>query len=957
MSKKPLKLLILAGEASGDEHAAIILKDLKVNFENLETRALGSSKLKNAGAKIVVDNKKYASLNGFNLPIILYKSSIAFSRLLYELLFFKPDCVLLVDYPDFNLRFSLFPKLLRIPVVYLIPPTVWAWREGRAKTIKNRISHTLSIFPFEKEYYRKLGVENITYIGNPTFQEMKNYVPKISKKEFCKLSNIDPKNKIFLFLPGSRKSEVKRHMPILTQSIKKLSNEISNVTFIISKAPGIDENLIPNSQNYITSETDARDLMTFADCALIKSGTSNLEAAILNLPFSMFYTLNSSTFKILDRILKTKVYSLVNILRPNTTKELIQNNFTAEKASKEILELLSNQEKRTKMKEGFSEIRQSLTTSKEPQLIANKIIAEHLINGSRQTRTVSRVLQYLKPYKKSFLVALICMILFAATDGAIPFLLKMLIENVFVSKNSVALSSIPFILIAFALVRGSLDFSQSFISSKIGHNIVKDVRNHTHSHLLKLSPSFFVNNSVGNILARFTSDVILVRDFLTSALATLIRDTVKILVLMASAFFLDPFLALIAFIGFPLGIYPIYRFGKRMRKLGARGQEEIGEVSSLVQESVLGNKVIQSFRKEDFEKEKFQEKNQKLTKTFIKSELVKAVTGPVNELVAIVAISLTILYGGSTVIGGSRGLGNFIAFLTAVYLLYDPFKKLSKLNNNVQQSLSGAERIFTILDSEPSIAESKEPLSLNSKNSIIFDNVSFTYDNNSAEALSDISFEIEEGKKAAVVGFSGAGKSTLVDLLPRFIDPTQGKILIGNVDIKEASLSELRSKIAVVSQHTFLFNTSIYDNIAYGKSNPTRDEVIQASKAAYAHDFVSNLPNGYDTIVGEAGMTLSGGERQRIAIARAILKDSPILILDEATASLDNKAEREVQLALEELSNNKTSIVIAHRLSTVKDADMIIVLENGKIAEIGSHGKLIGNDGAFAKLHQLQFAS
>ncbi|MBX7145561.1 MAG: ATP-binding cassette domain-containing protein, partial [Oligoflexia bacterium] len=424
-------------------------------------------------------------------------------------------------------------------------------------------------------------------------------------------------------------------------------------------------------------------------------------------------------------------------------------------------------------------------------------------------------------------------------------------------------------------------------------------------------------------------------------------------------------LAGIAVLAFPVGVWPVYRFGRRLRKLSKQGQEEIGMLAALLNEAVLGNRVVKLFGREKFEQERFELENEKLTKTFVRSEKLRALTGPVNEALASFAIAAVVLYGGFSVMNGYRSQGEFIAFLIAVFLLYDPFKKLSRVSSVVQQGLAGAQRIFEVLDSEPSVSEPLQPIALAVGNSIKFENVSFRYREISPQAggaerppaLEDVELLIEEGTKVAIVGFSGAGKTTLVDLIPRFMDPTRGRITIGGVDISKVGLKELRQRIAMVSQHTFLFNDSVYNNIAYGKPSATREEVLAAARAAHAADFIAQLPQGYDTILGEAGLSLSGGERQRVAIARAILKDAPILILDEATASLDNRSEREVQQALEQLLRGRTAIIIAHRLSTVRNANRIVVMRDGRIVEHGTHDELLALSGEYAKLHALQFAA
>jgi subfamily B ATP-binding cassette protein MsbA len=566
-----------------------------------------------------------------------------------------------------------------------------------------------------------------------------------------------------------------------------------------------------------------------------------------------------------------------------------------------------------------------------------------------------RVLLYLKPYTPTFLWALGCMVLFGASDGVVPFLIKNVLDKVFQAQDTMLLKLIMIALVIFAVVRAVADFGQQYLMSKVGHNIVRDIRNEINRHFLKLSPGYFVRHSTADLISRTTSDVLLVRGLLTDSVASIIRDSIRVIALLMSAIYLDPVLAGIAVVVLPFGFYPVYRISRQMRKLSRRGQQEIGSLTATMQESVMGSRVVRLFGREDFEIARYQAENERLNKTFIKSEIIRALTGPVNEVLASMAIGGVILYGGYSVINGVRTQGAFIAFLVSVFLLYDPIKRLTRVSSSVAQGLAGAERIFEVLDEKPDIVSPENPKPLGTSNSIELRDVMFMYPSQEVPTLSKISLTIPEGKKVAIVGFSGAGKSTLIDLLPRFIDPSSGTVLIGGVDLKTASLTEVRKRIAVVGQHTFLFHDTIYNNIAYGHEDASEDQVRSAARAAYAIDFIEALPNGFQSIVGEGGHSLSGGERQRIAIARAILKNSPILILDEATASLDNRSEREVQSALDTLEQGRTTIVIAHRLSTIQNADLIVVMQEGRIVELGKHDELLTNKGEFFRLHSLQF--
>ncbi len=571
-----------------------------------------------------------------------------------------------------------------------------------------------------------------------------------------------------------------------------------------------------------------------------------------------------------------------------------------------------------------------------------------------------RLLQYLKPHRRYFVGALLCMVVFGATDGVVPFLVKYILDEVFTKRNEQLLWILPALLMGFALVRAACDFGQQFLMAAVGHRVTQDLRNHVNRHILSLSPDFFVRNSSGELLSRVTSDVLLVRTLLTDSTASIIRDTLRLLALVVSCVYLDPTLSLLAVVFFPIAGLPIARIGKRMRKLSRRGQEAIGALSALFQESLQGHRVVKIFCREDFEQERFERGNKELTRTFVKSERVRAAAGPINEVLASLVICGVLLYGGHSVISGARTSGDFMAFLVSVFLMYEPFKKLTRVNATVQQGLAGAQRIFEIIDTVPTIQDPQEPQALPARYDLELIDVTYEYpkraeDDTVSGALQKVSLAIPQGSKVALVGFSGAGKTTLVDLLPRFIDPSRGTVTLGGVDLRRLRLSDLRSKIAMVGQHTFLFNDTVYNNIAYGSPGANDQQVVAAARAAYAYDFVMKLPQGFQTQLGEGGMTLSGGERQRIAIARAILKDAPILILDEATASLDNRAEREVQMAIQALEKGRTTVVIAHRLSTIRDADTIVVMSAGRIVEVGNHDELLAKDGEYGRLHALQF--
>jgi len=434
----------------------------------------------------------------------------------------------------------------------------------------------------------------------------------------------------------------------------------------------------------------------------------------------------------------------------------------------------------------------------------------------------------------------------------------------------------------------------------------------------------------------------------------LIKDTFTILALTGVVFYRNWKLAIIACLIFPLAIIPIKEFGKRLRKFSRKSQQRMGSLTSFLHETIIGNRIVKAFNMEDYEKQRFAQENEKFFKTVLKRVKIRAISHPMMELLGGLGVAAIIWVGGYSVIRGESTPGTFFSFLTALLMLYAPIRDLSKVNLEVQEGIAAAIRVFELLDTQPEIKEEKDaiPLPPISKG-IEFRKVSFKYDNE--DVLKDISFYVNVGEVIAIVGTSGAGKTSLVNLLPRFYDVEEGEILIDGIDIRKVTLKSLRDQIGLVTQQTILFNDTVRNNIAYGSPNRSDEEVIEAAKAANAHEFIKRLPNGYDTIIGEQGVRLSGGERQRISIARALLKNPPILILDEATSSLDSESEKEVQNALGRLMQGRTVFVIAHRLSTIRNAHRIIVLSEGKIVEEGTHDELINLNGEYRRLYELQF--
>jgi subfamily B ATP-binding cassette protein MsbA len=565
-----------------------------------------------------------------------------------------------------------------------------------------------------------------------------------------------------------------------------------------------------------------------------------------------------------------------------------------------------------------------------------------------------RLLKYLRPYLwPYFILAMICMAAYSATTGAAPLLLKHVIDDVFTRKDQTALAYLPVIIVAVFTFRCLVNFGHNYLTDYVGLRILNDIRSALNSHLQFLSLSFFQRHPTGTLISRVTNDVGLVRSALTDSVASVMRDSMSLIGLVAVAFYMDWVLASIAFIVFPASVLPITRMSKRIKRLTKRGQVSRGILTNLLQESIQGNRIVKAFGMEQYEIDRFDAENKKIFKQAIRSSRTQGFVSPVMEMLAAFAIAAVLWYGGFSVSSGGRTQGEFMAFLMAMFLLYQPFKALAKTYTVIQQGIAGAERVFEVLDSEPEIQNRPDARPAPAfSDAIEFHNVSFGYAGKLV--LKNINLKIRRGEMVALVGVSGVGKSTLADLVPRFYDVTSGKITIDGADIRAVTLDSLRSQIGIVTQHTFLFNDTAKNNIAYGDPSKNMDHVNAAARAAHAEEFVLGMPQGYDTMIGELGLKLSGGQRQRLAIARAILKDAPILILDEATSSLDSDSERLVQEALENLMVRRTTLVIAHRLSTIRKATRIVVLVDGMIAEQGTHDELLERKSEYSRLYTLQ---
>jgi subfamily B ATP-binding cassette protein MsbA len=565
-----------------------------------------------------------------------------------------------------------------------------------------------------------------------------------------------------------------------------------------------------------------------------------------------------------------------------------------------------------------------------------------------------RLLQFVKPYWVRLAGAMICMIFVSAASAASAFLVKPVLDDVFFKKDLAMLKLIPLAIVGLFLLKGLFDYGQGYLMSFVGQRIITDLRERIYHHVHSLSLPFFTKNPTGVLMSRILNDVNLVQGAVSDSVTGLLKDIFTILGLVFVVFYRDWQLALIALVVFPIAVYPIVKFGRKLRSYSTRSQMTMADLSTLLLETISGSRIVKAFNMEEYERKRFSKVNEKLFGLMRKSFRVRAVSHPLMETLGGLGIAAIVFYGGYNVIQGTATAGTFFSFLAALLMLYEPVKRLSNVNNSIQQGLAGASRIFEILDTVPEIRNKPGARDLAEiRRGIEFQDVSFKYEED--WVLKNINLKIQAGEVVAFVGASGGGKTTLVNLVPRFYDVNSGRILIDGADIRELTVESLRGKIAMVTQQTILFNDTVEQNIAYGNIGQPREKIVEAAEAAFAHNFIRNLPEGYQTRIGEQGVKLSGGERQRVSIARALLKNAPILILDEATSSLDSESEVEVQKAVEYLMQGRTTLVIAHRLSTIRKADRIVVIAGGEIVEEGTHEELLEKDGEYRKLYLLQF--
>jgi len=567
-----------------------------------------------------------------------------------------------------------------------------------------------------------------------------------------------------------------------------------------------------------------------------------------------------------------------------------------------------------------------------------------------------RLLRYLLQYRVRLLAAFVCSGLVAALTGAYAWLVRPALDGIFISKDQTLLMVLPLALLAVAALKAVFSYGQSYLMQYVGNHTVKTVRQDLFRQLMRLPVGFHDANTSGRLMSCVINDVSLMSNASAGVLKDIFQQGLTFLAMMGVIFYQNWMLATMSVIVVPLSAVIVLRMGDRLRRLATVGQERVGDMVSVLQEMLLGVRIVKVFVREDAEAQRFEARNRLYVQATMKALQVSSLASSHLEVIGVAGVAAIIWYGGYLVTQDAMTPGAFFSFLTAMFMAYTPIRRLSGANNIIQQALAAAERVFALLDLENEGEHERGGSELAPiRRALTFRHVTFQYENTDHPALHGIDLEITCGEIVALVGSSGSGKTTLGSLVPRFYEPTGGAILIDGQDIRDCTLRSLRGQIGLVSQDTVLFDETVRYNIAYGRAEATDEQVVAAATAAYAHEFIERLPDGYRTVIGENGVKLSGGQRQRLAIARAILRNPPILILDEATSALDSESEQVVQMALANLMQNRTTLVIAHRLSTVQNAHRIVVLDRGRIVESGSHEALLQRGGLYKRLHAMQF--
>jgi subfamily B ATP-binding cassette protein MsbA len=557
-------------------------------------------------------------------------------------------------------------------------------------------------------------------------------------------------------------------------------------------------------------------------------------------------------------------------------------------------------------------------------------------------------------YLGRLMLAVLCMTIVAGTTGSIAYVMKFVVDDIFVDRNRAVLIAISATLFLIFLIKGVATFAQAVLMNYVGQRVIADIQRRLFDHLMGSDLAFFQTHHTGQLISRMTNDVNRLRGTVSNVLVGIGKDLLTLVVLIVIMFERDWVLALFASLVFPLATVPIIWIGRRVRRVTSDTQAEWGNLTALLDETFAGVRHVKAYAAEEYESRRTAGSVRKIFRLTVKWGTVRASVHPIMGFLTGMAVLFVILYGGWQVTDGNRTAGDLMSFITALLLAYEPLKRLAALNANLQDGLAAAQRLYRVLDAVPRVVDREGAITLDvGRGDIAFENVTFSY-REGHPAVTGVDLAVPPGKTVALVGPSGAGKSTLLNLIPRFFDVDSGAVRINGTDLRDVTLKSLRENIALVSQEVCLFNDTIAANIAYGSPEADREEIRRAAEAAAAGEFIEALPEGYDTILGERGLTLSGGQRQRVAIARAMLKNAPILLFDEATSSLDSESERQVQAGLERLMEGRTTLMIAHRLSTITRADTICYMEGGRILETGTHAELLARGGGYARLYRMQ---
>ncbi|HEV2419622.1 MAG TPA: ABC transporter ATP-binding protein [Terriglobia bacterium] len=593
-----------------------------------------------------------------------------------------------------------------------------------------------------------------------------------------------------------------------------------------------------------------------------------------------------------------------------------------------------------------------------------------------------RLVRLTKPYIPLFAAAILLMAVVGASEAVYAFLIKPIFDRVLEGGHSTGpvllfhlpfhghaiylqdflpgnirdpLTAIAIALVGITLIKGICAYFGTYSVNFIGQSVVRDMRNMLYTKIIRQSMAFFTQNSTGQLMSTVMNDIERIQDAVSNVTAAFLKQSFSLIGLLIVIFVIDWRLALVSLVLIPFVVFPSANIGRYIRKHSRKSQDKMADLTNILQETFSGIRIVKAFGMEDFEGGKFKAATRRLLKVNLRWVRAHALTQPLMELLGAITIAALLLYARNEIVHHAQTLGSFAVFLYAVIKMYEPIKRLTSVNNSLQLAVGASERVFEVLDLRSEVVEKPGAVELKGfKRELVFDGVEFSYGDSAI--LQGVNLRIQKGEAVAIVGSSGAGKTTLANLIPRFFDVTRGRILFDGHDLRDVTVKSLRAQVGIVTQETVLFNDTVFENIAYGQGSMSRRAVEEAARAALAHDFIMEMPQGYDTIIGERGQRLSGGQRQRIAIARALLKNSPILILDEATSALDTESEMLVQKAFVNLMAGRTVLVIAHRLSTVRRADRIVVLDRGCISEIGTHEDLVSRGGIYQRLHDLQFA-